>query len=85
MKFNRNPRIKSSEIAQHEFCSVGWYLQRCGHKPVSKLLDVGVKAHEKMGTKITSMQTYEQRSRKSMIVGLTLLVIILIIAAWLFL
>ena len=85
MKFNKNQTIKSSEIAQHEFCSIAWYLQRCGHKPISTLLAVGVKAHKKMGNKMNSMQKYEQVSRKTLVVGLLLLIILIILAAWSFL
>jgi len=85
MKFDKNKTIKSSEIGQHEYCSVGWYLRRCGYNPSSKDLDKGLKAHVDLGNKITSALGYEKISRKTLYLGLGLLVIVFILLGWLFL
>jgi len=85
MKFDKSSTIKSSEIGQHEYCSIGWYLQRCGYKPRSKDLDKGLKVHADLGNKITSALGYEKTSRKTLYLGLGLLVIVFILLAWFFL
>ena len=85
MNFDKSRTIKSSEIGQHEYCSVGWYLRRCGYNPSSKALEKGLKAHADLGTKITSALGYEKTSRKTLYLGLGLLVIILILLGWFFL
>jgi len=85
MKFDKTTTIKSSEIGQHEYCSVGWYLRRCGYKPSSKALDEGLKAHADLGNKITSALGYEKISRKTFYLGLGLLAVVIILLGWFFL
>ena len=82
MEFDKRKTIKSSEIGQHEFCSVAWYLQRCGFKPDSKLLDKGLKAHADLGNKISSALGYEKISKRTLYFGLGLLGIAIILLAW---
>ena len=41
--------ISASEIGQYNYCSVAWYLQRCGYEPLSKSIDAGSKAHTELG------------------------------------
>jgi len=83
--FNDNKTIKSSEIGQHEYCSVAWYLRRCGYKPSSKALDKGLKAHADLGNKITSALGYEKTSRSALYLGLGLLAVVIILLGWFFL
>lgn len=45
----QNDVLSASEIGQFAYCSVSWYLQKCGYKPESAKLDVGIKKHKKMG------------------------------------
>lgn len=48
-QFRRDKIITASEIGQYTFCPISWYLQRCGYKPESKLLDKGKLNHLKHG------------------------------------
>ena len=82
MEFDKRKTIKSSEIGQHEYCAVAWYLQRCGYKPDSEAVDSGLKAHVDLGGKINSAVGHERTSRKTMYVGLGLLGIVIVLVAW---
>jgi len=85
MDFDKSETIKSSEIEQHEYCSVAWYLWRCGYKPNSKDLDKGLRAHADLGNKITSALGYEKTSRSALYLGLGLLAVVIILLGWFFL
>lgn len=85
MEFDKNETIKSSEIGQHEFCSVSWYLQRCGFKADSELLDKGSKAHVLLGNKIVSATSFERKSRIMLYLGLGIITAAIILLAWLLL
>ena len=54
--FRSSTVIRASEIGQYSYCSMSWYLQRCGFKPDSPMLDVGKKAHVDLGNTINSIQ-----------------------------
>lgn len=49
--------ISASEIGQYHFCSIAWYLQRCGYEPKSSMLDIGTKKHAELGKIINQSQT----------------------------
>ena len=85
MDFDKKKTIKSSEIGQHEYCSVAWYLRRCGFKPDSKLLDKGVKVHVELGDKISSVLSFERKSKSALYIGASLITIVVILLAWLLL
>jgi len=67
--------INASEIGQYNYCSVAWFLQRCGYEPLSEFLDVGAKTHKDLGI---ILDYTKQKTRKSRIlsnVGYFLLII----------
>ena len=47
--FKTNDIIMASEIGQYHFCSISWFLQKNGKKPVSPKLDIGSKKHINLG------------------------------------
>ncbi|KYK32667.1 MAG: hypothetical protein AYK22_07120 [Thermoplasmatales archaeon SG8-52-3] len=47
--FKESDIIKASEIGQFCFCSISWYLQKCGYIPKSPNLEKGIKKHEELG------------------------------------
>ncbi len=67
--------INASEIGQYRYCSVGWFLQRCGFKPESESLKLGEKKHIKLGENIDRVERQESHSYLFRIVGYFLLVI----------
>ncbi len=77
------PRIKNnvlsaSEIGQYIYCSVSWYLQKCGYKPESIKLDVGLKKHKKMGNFLKYTEVNKRRLNILKIVGYSCLVVSLL-------
>ena len=72
--------ITASEIGQYHYCSMAWYLQKCGYEPKSPLLDVGIKKHAKLGEIIDDTQINIKKSRVLASVGyLMLMAAVLII------
>ena len=45
----KNLILTASGIGQYQFCSVSWYLQKCGYKPESSKLKIGKIKHKKLG------------------------------------
>jgi len=82
MEFDKSKAIRSSEIGQHEYCSVAWYLQRCGFKADSELLDKGSKAHVDLGNNINSALSFERKSKYALYIGLGLIVVMVFLMAW---
>ena len=66
--------ISASEIGQYHYCSIAWYLQRCGYEPKSPLLDIGIKKHVELGKVIDYTQTNIRKSKLFAIVGYLLLI-----------
>ena len=58
--------LSASEIGQYHFCSVAWYLQRCGYEPESPMLDIGTKKHAELGR---IMDQSETKRKKGNIIG----------------
>jgi hypothetical protein len=56
--------IRSSEIAQYLYCSMAWYLQRCGYQPDSIKLDEGTQKHISFGNSIDTIQHKMKRSHQ---------------------
>jgi len=73
-QINRNDVIRASEIGQYMYCSIAWYLQRCGYEPDSPLLEVGKKTHVDLGIAIDSIQDKMKRSRRFAILGCLFLI-----------
>lgn len=66
--------IKASEIGQFCFCSISWYLQKCGYKPKSPMLDIGIKKHINLGKIIELSQKSNKKSKAFAIVGYLILI-----------
>ena len=77
-QLNRNNVLRASEIGQYMYCSIAWYLQRCGYEPDSPLLDVGIKTHINLGNTIDSIQDEIKRSRRYGLLGFLFLIIAII-------
>ena len=77
-QLNRNNVLRASEIGQYMYCSIAWYLQRCGYKPDSPLLDIGKQTHVDLGVAIDSIQDEIKRSRRYALLGCLFLIIAII-------
>lgn len=66
--------IRASEIGQFCYCSIAWYLQKCGYKPKSPMLEIGIKKHEDLGKIVESTQDISKKSRVFAIVGYSILI-----------
>ena len=62
----KKPIITASEIGQFHYCSISWYLQKCGYKPKSENIKRGFEQHKKLGIIIDQVN---RRIRKSRIIG----------------
>ena len=78
-KFEKNDIINASEIGQYYFCSMAWYLQKCGYKPESMFLNIGTKKHEKLGEIITKTQEDKKKSKIFAITGYLILILTILI------
>jgi hypothetical protein len=67
--------ISASEIGQYNYCSVAWFLQRCGYEPLSKSLELGTKAHIELGDIIDYTKLKTRKSKILAFIGYILLVI----------
>ena len=67
--------ISASEIGQYCYCSISWYLQKCGYKPESPQLAEGARMHSVLGDNIDLMQKNVKLSRCLAIFGFILLFI----------
>jgi len=71
----QNDILRASEIGQYMYCSIAWYLQRCGYKPDSQFLEIGKKTHSNLGYALDNIQNEMKRSRRFAIFGLLLFII----------
>ncbi len=78
-RFKGTEIINASEIGQYHYCSMAWYLQKCGYEPKSPLLDVGTKKHTELGEIIDYTQINIKKSRVLAIVGYLLLIIAVLV------
>lgn len=67
--------ISASEIGQYNYCSIAWFLQRCGYAPLSKSLDVGAKAHIELGNILDYTKLKTRKSKILASIGYLLLII----------
>jgi len=72
--FRKNEIISASEIGQYTYCSIAWFLQRCGYKPDSPLLESGKKNHIYFGEKIDTIQNKLSVSKRLITGGILLLI-----------
>ena len=71
--------ISASEIGQYVYCSISWYLQKCGYEPKSHFLDIGAKKHVELGNIMDSLQYKKKTSRILAIVGYLLIAIAILL------
>jgi len=71
--------INASEIGQYYYCSMAWYLQKCGYEPKSPMLDFGMKKHVELGEIINYTQMNTKKSRFLAVVGYLLLIVAVLI------
>jgi hypothetical protein len=74
---NKSEVLSASEIGQFNYCPVSWYLKRCGYKPVSPLIELGVNKHKKIGEIIGKTNLNKKTSRIIEIIGYAILTITL--------
>jgi hypothetical protein len=67
--------IKASEIGQYHYCSIAWYLQKCGYKPKSPMLEIGIKKHMELGKIIDNTQIKIKRYKYLAIAGYLLFIL----------
>jgi len=77
--FKETDVINASEIGQYHYCPVAWYLQKCGYKPQSPLLEIGIKKHVELGKIIDDTQIKIKNSKIIAFVGYLLLILSVII------
>lgn len=77
--FKETEIINASEIGQYYYCSMAWFLQKCGYEPKSLLLDVGMKKHVKLGEIIDYTQVNTKKSRFLAVIGYLLLIVAVLI------
>jgi len=70
---NSKDIIRASEIGQYNYCSIAWYLQKCGYEPKSPLLDIGTKKHMELGRIIDNTHLKMKKSKAIAIIGYLLL------------
>jgi len=78
-RFKETNIISASEIGQYIYCSVAWYLQKCGYDPKSPFLDMGKEKHIKLGKIIYHTQVNTKKSRVFSIIGCLLLIVAVIL------
>ena len=71
--------LSASEIGQYQYCSIAWYLQKCGYEPQSHFIGIGAKKHVELGHIMDSVQTKTTLSRALAILGYLLITIALLI------
>ena len=71
--------ISASEIGQYQFCSVSWFLTKCGYKPNSPMIDNGLNKHKEIGEIIDFTQSNIKKSKLLSYVGYFTLIIAVII------
>jgi len=67
--------ISASEIGQFHYCSIAWYLRKCGYEPVSTLLEAGAEKHAQLGQVLDDVQTGVKRSKLLAFTGFVLMII----------
>jgi hypothetical protein len=75
----REDVITASEIGQFVYCSMSWYLQRHGFKPLSSSLEVGEKAHVDLGKVIDDIEQDMKRAKRYRAVSCLFLICAIII------
>ncbi|MDG6228779.1 MAG: hypothetical protein QCH96_02305 [Candidatus Thermoplasmatota archaeon] len=72
----------ASEIGQFHFCSIAWYLQRCGYRPESPFLKKGTQTHDRVGKNLIQLDKRKKRIRFLRICAVGFFVIGLLIGVY---
>lgn len=67
--------ISASEIGQFHYCSIAWYLQKCGYTPKSQKLYAGTKKHIELGRILEHTQSNSKKGKAFAIVGYLILIL----------
>jgi hypothetical protein len=78
INISENNIISASEIGQYYFCSNAWFLQKCGFKPISSNLDIGIKKHDELGKIIINSEKEIKKSNIFVLLGIILFIISLL-------
>ncbi|MBN1861713.1 MAG: hypothetical protein JW840_09665 [Candidatus Thermoplasmatota archaeon] len=62
--------LSASEIGQYTYCSVAWFLQRCGYEAESLSLETGKQVHTDLGERIDGFSRRMRSARWSALFGL---------------
>ena len=73
IKFNSNETISASEIGQFQYCSMSWYLQKCGFEPKSPFIEMGTRKHIELGKSIDKYETTLKKSNFLRFIGYMLI------------
>ena len=79
IKISENNIISASEIGQYYFCSNAWFLKKCGFKPISPNLEIGIKKHDELGKIIINSEKEIKKSNIFALLGSILLIISLLL------
>ena len=78
-EFKKRTILSASEIGQYTFCSVAWFLQRCGYEPQSALLESGARKHTELENIVNSAQKHDTASRLLAIAGYLLIAVAILL------
>jgi hypothetical protein len=74
---NTSNIIRSSEIGQYLYCSMAWYLQRCGYQPESIKLDEGTQKHIMFGNSIDTIHHKMKRSHQYAVLSILFFIVVI--------
>jgi len=77
-KIKSSDIINASDIGQYHYCSVAWYLQKKGYRPISKDLEKGFLEHEKLGKIIEKTNNDIKKSLALKMLGVLLFILAII-------
>lgn len=77
--FRKDDVISASEIGQYTYCSISWYLHRCGYDSRTPMIEAGKKTHVDLGNTIDNIQYEIKRSKRFAVIGYLLLIFAIII------
>jgi len=86
--FKETDIISASEIGQYHYCSMSWFLQKCGYEPKSPALEHGIKKHVELGELIDYTKRINKKSKVFATIGYILftgavLILIFEVIKWL--
>jgi hypothetical protein len=73
-EWNQSEVLSASEIGHYTFCSISWFLHRCGYEAESPFLESGKQAHISLGNKIDGFNNKLRHSLWYRLLGVLLLI-----------